>query len=85
MFIASIVRNYIFQGLKKLSKKEKDKKNYTVPAAIGEIEKVSIVKNSKEVYIRKYGLTAKQKKIYGQFGITESYINKVADRMNLKV
>ena len=32
-----------------------------------------------------YCLTAKQKKIYGQFGITESHINKVADRMNLKV
>lgn len=85
MFIASIVRNYIFQGLKEISRKEKDKKNYTVPAAIGELEKVTIVKNSKDVYIRKYGLTAKQKKIYGQFGITESYINKVADRMNLKV
>lgn len=85
MFIASIVRNYIFQGLKEIGRKEKDKKNYTVPAAIGELEKVAIVKNSKDVYIRKYGLTAKQKKIYRQFGITESYINKVADRMNLKV
>ena len=26
MFIASIVRNYLFQGLKKISKKEKDKR-----------------------------------------------------------
>lgn len=85
MFIASIVRNYIFQGLKEISRKEKDKKNYTVPAALGELEKVTVVKNSKDVYIRRYGLTAKQKKIYGQFGITESYINKVADGMNLKV
>lgn len=34
MFIAGIVRNYLFQGLKKLSEKEKDRKNYTVPAAI---------------------------------------------------
>lgn len=85
MFIASIVRNYIFQGLKEVSRKEKDKKNYTVPAAIGELEKVIIVKNRKNVYIRKYGLTGKQKKIYRQFGITESYINKVADKMNLKV
>ena len=48
-------------------------------------EKVIIVKNRKNVYIRKYGLTGKQKKIYRQFGITESYINKVADKMNLKV
>ena len=85
MFIASIVRNYIFQGLKEISRKEKDKKNYTVPVALGELEKVTVVKNSKDVYIRRYGLTAKQKKIYGQFGITESYINKVADGMNLKV
>ena len=64
MFIASIVRNYIFQGLKEVGRKEKDKKNYTVSAAIGELEKVSIVKNGKDVYIRKYGLTEKQKKIY---------------------
>ena len=70
---------------KEIKRKEKDKKNYTVPAAIGELEKVVIVKNSKDIYIRKYGLTAKQKKIYTQFGITESYINKVADRINLKI
>lgn len=62
MFIASIVRNYIFQGLKEISRKEKDKKNYTVPVALGELEKVTVVKNSKDVYIRRYGLTAKQKK-----------------------
>ena len=82
MFIASIVRNYIFQGLKKVSEKEKDRKNYTVPAAISELEKITIVKNSKDVYIRRYGLTKKQKNILKQFGITESYINQVADQMN---
>ncbi len=85
MFIASIVRNHIFQRLKEISRKERDKKNYTVPAALGALEKVTVVKNSKDVYIRRYGLTAKQKKIYSQFGITESYINKTADRMNLKI
>ena len=30
MFIASIVRNYIFQGLKEISREEKDKKNLTI-------------------------------------------------------
>lgn len=34
MFIAGIVHNHIFQGLKKLSERENDKKSYTVPAAI---------------------------------------------------
>ena len=85
MFIASIVRNYLFQGLKKVSKAENDKKNYTVPAAISELEKITIVKNSKNVYIRRYGLTKKQRKILSQFGVTESYLNKVADKMNMLV
>ena len=85
MFIASIVRNYLFQGLKKVSKKEKDKKSYTVPASISELEKVTIVKNSKDVYIRRYGLTKKQRSILTQFGVSESYLNKMADRMNLIV
>ena len=85
MFIASIVRNYIFQGLKKVSEKEKDRKNYTVPAAISELEKITIVKNSRDVYIRRYGLTKKQKNILKQFGITESYINQVSDQMNSRI
>ena len=85
MFIASIVRNYLFQGLKKVSEKEKDKKSYTVPAAISELEKITIVKNSKDVYIRRYGLTKKQRSILTQFGVSESYLNKMADRMNLIV
>ena len=85
MFIASIVRNYLFQGLKKVSKKEKDKKSYTVPASISELEKITIVKNSKDVYIRRYGLTKKQRSILTQFGVSESYLNKMADRMNLIV
>ena len=85
MFIASIVRNHIFQGLKKLTEKENDKKSYTVPAAISELEKITIVKNSKDLYIRRYGLTKKQKNILGQFNVTESYINKLAENMNERI
>lgn len=82
MFIASIVRNYLFQELKKVSKTENNKKNYTVPVVISELEKIILVKNSKDIYIRRYGLTKRQRKILGQFGITESYLNKVADKVN---
>lgn len=85
MFIASIVRNYLFQGLKKVCEKEKDKKSYIVPVAISELKKITIVKNSKDVYIRRYGLTRKQRSVLTQFGVSESYLNKVADRMNLIV
>ena len=39
----------------------------------------------KNVYIRWYGLTKKQRKILSQFGVTESYLNKVANKMNILV
>lgn len=39
MFIASIVRNYLFWGLKKVSQNENDLKNYTMPTAVSELEK----------------------------------------------
>ncbi len=38
--------------------------------------------HSKGVYIRRYGLTEKQKKILMQFGITESYLNKLTKEVN---
>lgn len=85
MFLASIVRNYLFQGLKEAGKKENDKKHYTVPAAISELEKVTMVKNRKDIYIRRYGLTSKQKKIFSQFGMTESNLNKQGDLLNFGV
>ena len=36
-------------------------------------------------YLKQMQKKEEQKKIYGQFEITEIYINKVADRMKLKV
>ena len=82
MFIASIIRNEIYQKLKEVSSKENDNKNYTVPEAISELEKVTIVKNKDGIYIRRYGLTSKQKKIFNKFGITESTLNELAEDAN---
>ena len=82
MFLTSIVRNYMYQGLKEVARKEKNKQNYTVPAAISELEKITVVKNNKDKYIRRYGLTSKQKKILSQFGISESDVNSIADLLN---
>lgn len=42
MFPASIVRNHLYQNLKEIVGKEK--KNYTVPTAISELEKIIVVK-----------------------------------------
>jgi transposase len=72
-FIASIVRNELFQKLKEI--KGKDKKNFTVPAVIRELEKVIAVKDNNGKYKRRYSLNAKQKKILSAFDIDEQYLN----------
>ena len=79
MFIAGIVRNRLFQSLKE--NRGKDKKNFTVPAAISELEKVIAIKDKTGKYIRRYGLTAKQKKILEPFGIDEKYLNNKIHNM----
>ena len=83
LFLASIVRNYLYQGLREVAAKEKNKKNYTVPAAISELEKITAVKNSKDKYVRRYGLTSKQKKILSQFNLNDSNVSRVVNRLNV--
>ena len=79
MFIASIVRNHLFQVLKE--NRGKDKKNFTVPAAISELEKVVAIKDKNGKYVRRYGLTAKQKKVLKPFGIDDKYLGKILQEM----
>ena len=55
MFIACIVCNCMFQQLKQVTMKENDQKNYTVSAMIGELDIVTVVKNSKAVDIEETG------------------------------
>lgn len=74
IFLASIVRNEISQRMKPL--KEKDRKNYTVPSIIRELDKMTIIKNTNGEYVRRYALTSKQKKILAQFSITEKDFNE---------
>lgn len=83
MFVASIVRNYIYQRIKEIN--IKDKKNYTVPSAIRELEKVTITKSASGEYIKRYGLTKKQKEIYKQFGIEEKDVNQMAQGYSKKM
>lgn len=83
MFVASIVRNYIYQRIKEIN--IKDKKNYTVPSAIRELEKVTITKSASGEYIKRYGLTKKQKEIYKQFGIEEKDVNQMTQGYSKKM
>ncbi len=81
-FIASIIRNEIYKVSKQLKNNTKDKKTYTVPSIIKELEKIECTKDINDVYQRRYNLTGKQKKILEQFNIKESDINKEVDKIN---
>lgn len=80
-FLANIVRNEIYVRTKEIRKKHK--KDYTVPGIIHELGKVEVTKNSKNEYIRKYGLNKKQKTIMKQFGIEEKEVNQFVKGINI--
>lgn len=81
-FIASIVRNGIYQGILPLLRK--DKKNYTIPAVIKMMDRIEITRNSNDSkYGRRYGLTAQQKKILSQFELDEKKMNAWVKSMGL--
>lgn len=73
-FIAMIVRNELFQKAEELRKK--NRKAYTVPGMISELENIECTRNSVGKYRRKYALTAKQKMILKQFDMDEKYIDR---------
>ena len=73
-FIAMIVRNELFQKAEVLRKK--NRKAYTVPGMISELENIECTRNSVGKYRRKYALTAKQKLRLKQFDMDEKYIDR---------
>lgn len=75
VFMASIVRSVMGQKLKELVMK--DKKSYTIPASIRELEKIEVTKNTLGKYIRKYALTSKQKAILKAFELDEKEMDKM--------
>jgi transposase len=82
-FIAMIIRNEIFQKLEKLRKT--NKKYFTVPAVIYELENIEITRNNEGRYTRRYALTAKQKQILKQFDIDEKYIEREISNINSRM
>jgi len=80
-FLALIVRNEMYQKLKELSDKERDRKNYTVPSAIHILDRLFITKDE-ENYRQMHAVTKKQKSILKQFGIDERYIKSYIAKVN---
>lgn len=68
-FISLIIRNELSQKMKPLYKT--NKKEYTIPKVIQQLERIGVTKLSDEQYHHRYALTNKQKKILSAVGITE--------------
>lgn len=70
-FIALIIRNEIYKAMKGLY--QKNKKEYTVPKVLKEIERLGLTKLSDEKYHMRYNLTKKQKQILKELkGVKQS-------------
>lgn len=81
-FIATIIRSRIYYQTKAL--RLKDNKSYTIPAIINELNNIEVTKNAKDIYIRRYSLTSKQKNILNQFGLTDKDVDLSINRLNNK-
>ena len=82
-FVALIIRNRIHFLLKEQMLKAHQKENYmTVPAAVRELEKIEIVRQTDGEYYRDYAVTATQKSILKAFGLAEINVRKQAADIN---
>ena len=82
-FVALIIRNRIHFLLKEQMLKAHQKENYmTVPAAVRELEKIEIVRQTDGEYYRDYAVTATQKSILKAFGLSEINVGKQAADIN---
>lgn len=74
-FVALIVRNRMFTYLDKAVEEGTNRQNYmTVPAAIKELDKIEMSRQSDGIYRLDHAVTATQKAILTAFGITPSTI-----------
>lgn len=74
-FIAAILRSQIYFALKQLKIQEKNKKDFTVPAALAEMSNIQAILRSDGQYERRRVLTKTQKKILSAFNMTEKDID----------
>ncbi len=81
-FVALIIRSRFYTCLKEQMQKN-GKKNYmTVPAAIRELEKIELIRQSDREYRMDYAVTATQKEIRKAFNMTAANIRTQASVMN---
>lgn len=82
-FVALIMRNKFYMYLKEEKRKNHKKENFmTVPAALKELDKIEMIRQSDGNYRLDHAVTATQKKILKAFGMTERNIREQAIGIN---
>ena len=82
-FVALILRNSFYTYLKEQMKKNNKNDNFmTVPAAVRELEKIEMIRQSDGNYRMDHAVTATQKEILKAFDLTERNIREQAISIN---
>ncbi|MGI6681380.1 MAG: IS1634 family transposase [Bdellovibrionota bacterium] len=85
-FIALIIRNRIYILLNEELSKLTKKPNYmNVPAALKELEKIEMVRGSKDLYQLSYAVSKRQKTILNAFDIDADKVRLKAAQINKKL
>ena len=83
-FVALVIRNKIYTNLKDAVLDDENKANYmNVPAAIRELEKIEMIRQTDGEYRLDHAVTATQKVILKAFGMDATYIQKEAAKIRL--
>ncbi len=83
-FVALIIRNRIYNLLKKTMPELESQPNYmTVPEALRELEKIEMVRRNNGKYRLDHAVTKKQKVILSSFGLSETDVQKKAAEIGL--
>lgn len=85
-FVALIIRNKFYTYLKEQMRKSDKKENFmTVPAALRELEKIEMIRQTDGNYRLDHAVTATQKEILKAFDMTERNIREQAVGINQKL
>lgn len=85
-FIGMIIRNRIYTSLIDYSVKSGNYNNYlTVPAAIGELEKIEMICGNDGIYRMSHSVSATEKSILEAFDIDEEFVEREIQEIQEKL
>ena len=85
MFLAGILRNRLLQISRRIKVETKNKRSFTVPGIIDQLEMIECTRNPHNTYTRRYALTSRQKTILNALGMSEQSIDNEITSFNQKM